>query len=279
MSAVHRTQGPVIVKLGGSVVTRKRETESLRPKILRRLSEELAACREIPLVILHGAGSFGHPGARKFGLALPPAPGDSAGRRARGASIVATEVRRLHLAVLRELVRAGLSVGSVPPSTHATNQEGRLEHLDPTPFQTFLKSGHSPVSFGDVVPDRSWGWSILSADAIAVSLAPVLHASRVVFVSDVPGILETGAPGRPRVVADVTPAVVEGLRSHGAGPDVTGGIRGKAEAMLSIAQGGVDAGLISGLKDGELSRAVRGEFVYGSWAHGRPHDDTGPLRD
>jgi isopentenyl phosphate kinase len=270
---------PVIVKLGGSVITRKKEVERLRPKVLRRLAQELAAAEGAPLVVLHGAGSFGHPGARKFGLALPPEPGADPARRSRGASIVAAEVRRLHLAVLRELVAAGLSVASVPASTHAVNREGRLEHLDSAPFSACLEAGVTPVSFGDVVPDRSWGWSILSADTIAVALAAALRAGRVLFVSDVPGVLVSRSPGRPQVFPEITPAVVQGLRPHGSGPDVTGGIRGKTEAMLAIAADGADAGLISGLKDGELSRAVRGEFVYGSWARGRPRDDSGRGRD
>lgn len=269
----------MIVKLGGSVITRKREVERLRPKVLRRLCAELGSVGELPLVILHGAGSFGHPGARKFGLAAAPAPGEPPSSRARGASIVAAEVRRLHVAVLQELVRAGLSVGSLPPSTHALNREGQLQRLDPDPFTTLLSSGHAPVSFGDVVPDASWGWSILSADTIAVSLAAALGAERVIFVSDVPGVLADGRSGRPEVLPEVTSALLERLRPRDAGPDVTGGIRGKVEAMLAIAQGGVDAGLISGLKDGELSRAVRGEFVYGSWAHGQPHDPAGRVGD
>jgi isopentenyl phosphate kinase len=275
MSAGPERSRLVVVKLGGSVITRKREVERLRPKLLRRLARELASSPETPLLILHGAGSFGHPGARQFGLTLPPAPGETPVRRARGASIVAAEVRRLHLAVLRELVAAGLSVGSVPPATHATNREGRLDALDPTPFRTLLEAGVVPVSFGDVVPDRVWGWSILSADTIAVSLTRALAPARVVFVSDVPGVLASRGPGRPRVVSEVTRAVVEGLRPEASGPDVTGGIRGKAEAMLAIADAGADAGVISGLKDGELPRAVRGEFVYGSWAHRRPRDDPG----
>ncbi|MGA8665024.1 MAG: isopentenyl phosphate kinase [Thermoplasmata archaeon] len=269
---------PVIVKLGGSVITRKREVEHLRPKILRRLADELGACREVPMVVLHGAGSFGHPGAHRFGLARPPEAAISPAQRARGASIVAAEVRRLHLAVLRELVRAGVLPGSVPPATHAMNRAGRLESFDPTPFVTVLAAGLTPVSFGDVVPDREWGWSILSADTIAVSLAAALRTERVLFVSDVPGILEPRTKGRPVAVPEVTEAVVEGLRPRGGAADVTGGIRGKAEAMLAIARLGADAGLISGLKDGELSRAVRGEFVYGSWAHGRPRDGPGSSR-
>ena len=40
MDAAH---GPFVVKLGGSVITRKREVERVRPKILRRLAEEVGS--------------------------------------------------------------------------------------------------------------------------------------------------------------------------------------------------------------------------------------------
>ncbi|MCI4372576.1 MAG: isopentenyl phosphate kinase family protein [Thermoplasmata archaeon] len=267
--------GPVVVKLGGSVITRKREAERVRPKILRRLAEEVGSVSEIPMVLLHGAGSFGHPGARKFGLAKSPEVGAPAARRGRGAAIVAAEVRRLHLQVLRELIRGGASPWSVPAANLARNRDGRLVAFDPAPFRAALASGLVPVSFGDVVPDETWGWSILSADTIAVALAKELSARRVIFVSDVPGILAPSTGRRPSLLAEVTDDVIDGLRRTGGGPDVTGGIRGKAEAMRAIAGAGVDAGLISGLKDGELPRAVRGEFVYGSWAHARPRGAAG----
>jgi isopentenyl phosphate kinase len=267
--------GPVVVKLGGSIITRKREAERVRPKILRRLAEEIAAVPDTPKVLLHGAGSFGHPGAKKFGLARAPEDGASGARRSRGAAIVSGEVRRLHLAVLRELLRAGVSPWSVPVANHARNHGGRLVALDLAPFRTALDHGVVPVSFGDVVPDDEWTWSILSADTIAVALAKELPARRVLFVSDVPGILRARTGGKPVVVEEVTDDAVDALRRVGSGPDVTGGIRGKAEAMRDIAGAGVDAGLISGLKDGELSRALRGEFVYGSWAHARPRGAAG----
>src|SRR4029077_12738396 len=141
---------------------------------------------------------------------------------------------------------------------------------DVEPYRTTLAAGLVPVSFGDVVLDDAWGFSILSADTIAAELARALSPQRVVFVSDVPGILETGADGRRRVVADVTDETVRALRPGSSAPDVTGGIRGKATSMREISAGGVDAGLISGLTDGALSRALRGEFVYGSWAKARP---------
>ena len=257
---------PVIVKLGGSIITRKREVERLRPKVLARLSEELAeAADHHPLVVLHGAGSFGHPGAKRWQLAEPPSPTATARARLRGASIVGAEVRRLHGKVLAALIEAGANPISVPAGTLARNRAGRLATIDRAPFDAALAAGGMPVSFGDVVPDDAWGFSILSADTIAVELARLLGASRVVFVSDVPGILGPATGGRRPVLPTVTEEVLQAL-APSRGPDVTGGIVGKARAMLAIAAGGADAGLISGLSDGALPRAIRGESVYGSWA-------------
>jgi isopentenyl phosphate kinase len=267
------TPGPstptVIVKLGGSVITRKREVERLRPKVLARLAREVVGLRDCRVVLLHGAGSFGHPGAKRFGLARSPGEGTSGPERARGAAIVSSEVRRLHLAVLRELVRAGGAPLSVPMATHARNRAGELVHLDPSSVKSALEAGFLPVSFGDVVPDETWGSSILSADTIALALVPALGVERVVFVSDVEGILE-GPPGKRRVpVREVTPGTIAALRPPAGGADVTGGIRAKATVMLAIAAAGVDAGLISGLSDGAIARAVRGATEYGSWARAR----------
>jgi isopentenyl phosphate kinase len=259
----------VVVKLGGSLITRKREVEKLRPKVLNRLARELAEGGAVRLVVLHGAGSFGHPGAARFGLARAPAPGRRAAERLRGGAIVAAEVRRLHLAVLRELVRAGVPAWSVPLAGVARNREGKLDRMETGPFEEALERGQVPVSFGDVVPDASWGLSILSADRAAVELAHRLHAERVVFATDVPGVLEELPGGRRSVVPEVREATVAALRPARGATDVTGGIRGKLDAMLTIAGAGADAALISGLTDGAVARAIRGEAVYGSWAHAR----------
>ena len=259
----------VVVKLGGSVITRKREVERLRPKLLARLAREVAHSTDRRVILLHGAGSFGHPGARRFGLALAPEGPNPVAHRARGAAIVASEVRRLHSEVLRALIRAGAAPASVPMATHARNRAGALVAFDATAFEEALGRGMLPVSFGDVVPDEVWGSSILSADTIATELVPRLRPERVIFVSDVPGVLDALPGRRHSAIPEVTEAVVADLRPGPGAPDVTGGIRAKAEAMLAIARSGADAGLISGLTDGALSRAIRGETVYGSWAHAR----------
>ncbi len=257
---------PVVVKLGGSVLTRKRESARLRPKILARLSSELAAAGDRPIVLLHGAGSFGHPGAIRWSLAEPPGGTGDTAHRARGAAIVSSEVRRLHGFVVQALLDAGLSPFSVPPQVIAENRRGRLETLEIDPFRRVLGTGGLPVSFGDVVRDSDWGHSILSADTIAVELVRRLPAKRLIFVSDVDGVMEATSPGhRRRAVPRVTPELVASLQPSPGVPDVTGGIRAKAQAVLDAAGAGADAGIISGLRHGALSRALRGESVYGSW--------------
>jgi isopentenyl phosphate kinase len=258
----------VVVKFGGSVITRKQSAARVRQKVLARLAEEVSVAGP-PRIVLHGAGSFGHPGAVRWKLAEPPTGSVPPRSRARGAAIVASEVRRLHGSVLGALVHAGASPFSLPAAALATNKAGRLDRLEIGPFQGVLDRGGTPVSFGDVVPDSEWGFSILSADTLAVELSRRLAARRVVFVSDVPGVFERYDDGRGRIVEEVTPELVARIPAPSGDRDVTGGIRGKLEAMLAISNAGADAGLISGLTDGALARAIRGEAVYGSWSRAR----------
>ncbi|MCW6167745.1 MAG: hypothetical protein LVQ64_04765 [Thermoplasmatales archaeon] len=110
-----------VVKLGGSVLTRKRESEKLRPKVLARLAREVSGVRTHRIVLLHGAGGFGHPGAVRFGLSRPPDGSASPAERIRGAAIVSAEVRRLHLAVLRAIPSSAVSRRASCRSPSATS--------------------------------------------------------------------------------------------------------------------------------------------------------------
>src|SRR5258708_2350151 len=66
--------GPIILKLGGSVITEKRSGKPvIRTSQVKRLAREVARSTHSPLILLYGGGSFGHPLAHKYrlsGLAL-----------------------------------------------------------------------------------------------------------------------------------------------------------------------------------------------------------------
>ncbi len=260
---------PLVVKLGGSVLTRKGEDRRARPKVIQRLASELAeGLRESPqpLLLVHGAGSFGHPAALKYRLSQAPSKEGAGAGRARGAALTAWGVRELHQSVLRALLDVGLPVFSVPPFPMMENRQGRFAGLSLAPFERILAGGGIPVTFGDVVLDEGWGFAILSGDTLVGELARGVGSRRALFVSDVPGVLEDRRPGPMRIVRTLSDGTVESLTPTPGVPDVTGGLRGKVSVMLDLARQGVSCGLISGLTPGLVSRALQGEEVYGSWA-------------
>ena len=57
----------IILKIGGSVITNKAQENTFKKGIMDRLSKEIKTSGK-KIMIVHGAGSFGHITAKKYGL-------------------------------------------------------------------------------------------------------------------------------------------------------------------------------------------------------------------
>jgi isopentenyl phosphate kinase len=91
------------------------------------------------------------------------------------------------------------------------------------------------VIHGDVVMDLSRGACIVSGDQLVRYLAVALKINRVGLATDVPGVLDGGV-----VVPEITNKTVPNLQigsSHHT--DVTGGMRGKIDELLGLADAGI----------------------------------------
>ncbi|MEM2870659.1 MAG: isopentenyl phosphate kinase [Thermoplasmata archaeon] len=279
-----------VVKLGGSVLTNKREAGAgpvFRTAVARRLLREVKASGR-RVVLVTGAGSFGHVLAEKYGLA----GGFREDSQWNGFVEVARDVRRLNLMVLDEALKAGIRAISVPPSVCALQKAGELHYLDVGVFRRYLEQGLTPVTFGDVCLDLSeMRFSICSGDALTRYLSKELGAVRAIFVSDVDGIMV----GEGRLAEEfgeedigrIAPAVpgrlsaANGRRSGKGGraqerpfvqrpagkgvADVTGGIREKARLALEMARAGTEVVILNGLKRGRLLEALKGGRPLGTW--------------
>lgn len=250
-----------LVKLGGSVLTDKSRLRTPRRAAIARLTRELAVVRD-DLIVIHGAGSFGHVLARRFRLNGPPSRA-----KAHGASLVQRDVRTLNALVVDGLLSAGLSPAGIPPSAVLSLDDGRVASFNVEPFADFLGEGFTPVSFGDVVRDRSRGVSVCSGDVLMLELAKIFRPERVVFVADVDG-LHTADP-RTRKDADLLEHVARtDLTSIHFGPasgaDVTGGIEGKVHRMLEIAGQTKECLIVNGNVKSRLRDALRGRPVVGT---------------
>jgi isopentenyl phosphate kinase len=112
-----------------------------------------------------------------------------------------------------------------------------------------------PVIHGDVVMDLSKGACIVSGDQLVRYLAVGLTISRVGLATDVPGVLD-GEWVVPEITRDSMPTLRIGNSMH---TDVTGGMRGKINELLELADAGVGSDIF------HVSRVA--DFLAGA-AHG-----------
>ena len=210
----------LVVKLGGAAITHKASaTECLNEPALRSVAGTIAAYIAETragggtpnVVVVHGAGSFGHQFAKQFGVAgggngtLRTGTDDAFNRNLRrGIAKTRASVCRLNSRVVGALVDAGVDAVGVSPFGNWWTKDGG-KTLDLAKTQPALESlkntihaGLVCVMHGDVVLDAQRGCSILSGDVLVRQLCETLKPKRVVFVTDVPGIFDKPPPKRDR---------------------------------------------------------------------------------
>jgi isopentenyl phosphate kinase len=218
---------PALVKLGGSLLTDKAAESSFKRAVARRLVSEIAKA-EVPCVLLHGAGSFGHPQAKRhrIGQARP---------KPEGVADVLSAVAFLHAEVLALANDAGLRPLSVP----LCGVRGDGDDLVDLPIADVSKAveeGFTPVLHGTLVRDTVTGWRVLSADELIARLASETQPRLALFATDVDGVMDR-EPSDPaaKLMPRVTPAIAIAVPT-GKGDDVTGRMHGKLQHALATAQ-------------------------------------------
>lgn len=264
------TQQVLLVKLGGSLITDKRQPETLRPDVLGRLAGELAAGwqaakeRDLAVVLGHGSGSFGHVAAAESGIAELEVP-EQVPAVATGIARTQAKAAELHRHVIAALLEAGLPPYSIAPSSSLTLMDG-----DPAAFSGHLlgwalDAGLLPVVYGDVVPDRARGVAICSTETVFRAIAMALHGSltpvaRAVWLGETPGVYDPDADTLPEITS--YPQFLKAGRA--AGIDVTGGMKHRVQTCLELADRGIASLIADGTVPGLLERVLRGEEVPGT---------------
>jgi len=251
----------ILVKLGGSVITDKGRYRTFDPETTDRLAEEIAKTGQ-DVMVVHGAGSFGHMLAKEHRLHL----GLTEDTQLLGASQVMTDVRELDLVVCRRMAAKGLRVVPLPPASCAVMREGALHHLDLDKFRAYHQLGMVPVTFGDVVRDELRGLSICSGDQLMAALAREFRPEKVIFVTDVDGVFTADPTQDPKakLIETVDKDVLDALPRTERNVDVTGSIFAKIRYMIDMAALTGECLVLNGKVPGRLEAAIRGEDVIAS---------------
>ena len=242
------------MKLGGSLITNKsgQGRPRFRAAATRRLARELRGVG--PLVLVHGAGSWGHPLALKHRIGTT---------RLSGAKLVdavtrtQASVAKLRALVSEACVAAGLPVVEVPAHAVAVTRRGDTA-FDAALFSFYASKGLVPLTSGDVILDDRRGARVLSGDEILTILARALNATRVIFASDVDGVFRDGRRV-PRLSVDEA----RRLPTKNVG-DATGGMGGKLREAAAIAASGVRVFITNGAVAGRLRAAALGSRRIGT---------------
>jgi len=239
-----------ILKLGGSVITDKRADCAVNREQLAIIASAIAGARRGGIVVIHGAGSCGHPEARRYRLDAGAEAGET-----EGIYVTHRVVSSLNDEVVRALREKGVPAIGVHPLHTGIADNGRLVGFETRHLRTMLALGMVPVIHGDVVMDITKGACIISGDQLVRFLAAGLAINRVGLATDVPGVLDG-----ERVVPQITKSSVSSLHiGSSTHTDVTGGMRGKIDELLGLADAGIGSDIF------HVSRVA--DFLNGN-AHG-----------
>ena len=228
----------IIVKFGGSLITDKSsETPKINNKNIESISNILNQ-KKYNLIIVHGAGSFGHPIAKKFEIAK--GLNDDL-KQKEAIKETRKQVRELNRIFCESLNKVGINNETIVPSSSMTTN-GPKEIVD-FPYKIFSKAlseNKVPVTFGDVTDDKLQGISILSGDILMMKLAEYYKPSYSIFVMDYPGVFD-GNPDNPnsKIIPIVNQETIEILKKQKDNEniaDVTGGLIGKIECGIEMAK-------------------------------------------
>jgi len=237
----------LILKLGGSVITDKSADCAVNREQLASVASAIAGAQPGGIVVIHGAGSCGHPEAKRYHLDV----GATAGAT-EGIFVTHKAVTSLNDAVVAALREKGIAAAGVHPLHVGIADNGRLVGFECRHLETMLRLKMVPVIHGDVVMDLSRGACIVSGDQLVRYLAVALKISRVGLATDVPGVLDGGVVV-PKITKKTVPALQIGSSSH---TDVTGGMRGKIDELLGLADAGIRSDIF------HVSRIP--DFLHGS---------------
>jgi isopentenyl phosphate kinase len=267
LSFYSRFSNLVFLKLGGSLITDKLVPYTLRPKMLEQLAQEIAqAHRQNPamsLIIGHGAGSFAHTPAKKYGTRS----GVRTAEQWRGFAEVWWEAATLNRYVMEALHKAELPAIAFPPSAGVIAKDGKMASWDLSAIESALAAGLLPVIFGDVIFDSVRGGTIFSTEDLFDHLARTLHPQRILLAGIEAGVW-ADYPTCKHLKTEITPASYAEIQRSVSGStatDVTGGMASKVQQSLALVQAlpGLQVLIFSGEEKGNITRALAGE-IFGT---------------
>ena len=257
----------VILKIGGSVITdRKNNKKIINKKNLKRIIKEIAYAKGkngLSLIIVHGAGTFGHKIAKSFDLEN----GYQNESQIKALSDLHLDLKKLNLEVLRHLKREGINAITFKQSSAWQMTERRLLNCDLSIVKKYLQLKLTPILYGDILIDRKQRFSILSGDQIIYYLAKKLKTNKVIIGTDVDGVFDRDPKinASAKLIKLVNKNNIHKLSlSDSETTDVTNGMKGKVNELMNLSEFQIKSKIINLTKPNILKYTLSGQDHFGT---------------
>jgi isopentenyl phosphate kinase len=238
---------PPLLKIGGSVVTRRGAPCVVDDVNLRRIARAVAASAARPAVITHGLGTFGRAVMPLYdGLRIPAGRSHLARR-------VQAVLAELGDRVADHLDEAGIPISPLDAGTLFAVSGTTVVATGTDVLRRHIDAGRVPLVHGGTFLDIHGDHVVVSSDVMMTALAAAVGADRAVWASDVDGVLD--ADGQ------VMATVARGDRGRLWRPDDVAAdpghaMHGKLESCFELADAGVESVIVNGTVDGRLRAAL-----------------------
>ncbi len=280
----------IILKLGGSILTDKDSNKSnVNYANLVRIAKEIKDSLDTidlanGLIIIHGAGSFGHPPAKKYKIGESFSEDEYPEKRI-GFSKTQNCVKKLNTSICDVLIDNGIPCVSIQASSFITTKNKRIDSCNLELLEKYLKEGFVPVIYGDVVLDSELKIAVLSGDQILQYIAKHIklgsnslgsnslgnnslgiNSKKVILGTDVDGVYTKN----PKTYKDAkhisefsSLKEIEEFDST-TNIDVTGGMIGKIKELLELANLGIESKIINANESEAIFNALNNKEIKGT---------------
>jgi acetylglutamate kinase len=247
---------PIVVKLGGS--TLGSHDTSLR---------DIAAARRAgrPVVVVHGGGAAISEWLQRLGVEAKFVRGLRVTDAATLDVVVAVLAGVVNKRLVAELGALGVAAVGLSGAdamllqAHRYDSDvgfvGKIDRVDPAVIEELLRAGRLPVIAPIAVEsDGAAAPQLLNtnADTAAGEIAAALHAERLVFLTDVDGVLDADRKLIPHLTAaEATALIASGVAAGGMIPKLEAAIRAATAACATTIAPGTAPGTLADVLSGD----------------------------
>lgn len=247
----------VVVKIGGRVASEKEKTQSL--------FRDMADSASVSYILVHGGGAEVTSAAARFGIESRFVDGIRFTSPEEMAVVDAVLAGKINKELVRMAHEAGLNACGLSGSdgklftgtaVSAGSCTGKITETEPAILKLLTENGYLPVVATTSMTKSGTPLNI-NADEAALSLAVALRASRLIYISDIPGVLKNGAVIPSLNTVTVADEITSGVISGGMIPKVKSALEAVGQGVGSVVIGGYEeAGDLLRLESGTKGTSI-----------------------